>query len=41
MCWAVLDLIISGARGLGLTDLDHQQLLRQRQGEDHPAEMIA
>jgi transposase-like protein len=41
MCWAVLDLIISGARGLGLTDLDHQQLQRQRQGEDHPAEMIA
>jgi transposase-like protein len=41
MCWAVLDLIISGARGLGLTDLDHQQLQRQRQGKDHPAEMIA
>lgn len=41
MCWAVLDLIISGARGLGLTDLDHQQLQRQRQGQDHPAEMIA
>ncbi len=26
LCWAVLDLFISGARGLGLTDLDRQQL---------------
>lgn len=30
LCWAVLDLFISGARGLGLTDLDHQQLDRLR-----------
>ena len=26
LCWAVLDLFIAGARGLGLTDLDRQQL---------------
>lgn len=26
LCWAVLDLVISGAHGLGLTDLDRQQL---------------
>ncbi len=26
LCWAVLDLVISGARGLGLTDLDRQLL---------------
>lgn len=30
LCWAVLDLFISGARGLGLTDLDRQQLDRLR-----------
>ena len=27
LCWAVLDLVISGAHGLGLTDIDRQQLL--------------
>jgi len=26
LCWAVLDVVISGAKGLGLTDLDRQQL---------------
>ena len=26
LCWAVLDLVIAGARGLGLTDLDRQTL---------------
>lgn len=26
LCWAVLDLVIAGARGLGLTDLDRQHL---------------
>jgi len=30
LCWAVLDLFISGARGLGLTDLDRRQLDRLR-----------
>ncbi len=36
LCWAVLDLVIAGARGLGLTDLDqrgieHMRLERVRQ----------
>jgi len=26
LCWAVMDLFIAGARGLGLTDLDREQL---------------
>jgi len=26
LCWAVLDLIIAGARGLGLTDFESRQL---------------
>ena len=29
LCWAVLDLVISGVRGLGLTDLDRQLLARR------------
>jgi len=30
LCWAVLDLVIAGARGLGLSDLDHRELQRLR-----------
>jgi transposase-like protein len=30
LCWAVLDLVIAGARGLGMTDLDHQEIARLR-----------
>ena len=31
LCWAVLDLVIAGARGLGLTELDHLPLARFRE----------
>jgi putative transposase len=31
LCWAVLDLVIAGAHGLGLTDLDQLQLTRHRE----------
>lgn len=40
MCWAVLDLVIAGARGLGMTDLDHQHIARLRAARrsiDEPA----
>lgn len=30
LCWAVLDLVIAGARSLGLSDLDHRELERFR-----------
>jgi len=30
LCWAVMDLVIAGARGLGLTDLDREQLRQMR-----------
>jgi putative transposase len=30
LCWAVMDLVIAGAYGLGLTDLDRQQLVHRR-----------
>ena len=28
LCWAVLDIFIGGARGLGLTDLDYRQVIQ-------------
>ena len=28
LCWAVMDLVIAGARGLGLTSLEKQQLMK-------------
>jgi putative transposase len=30
LCWAVLDLFVSGARGLGLTAFEHHQLAEMR-----------
>jgi transposase-like protein len=30
LCWAVLDLVIAGARSLGLSELDHRELERLR-----------
>lgn len=30
LCWAVLDLVIDGARSLGLSELDHRELQRLR-----------
>ena len=30
LCWAVLDLFIASARGLGLTELEHRQLAQMR-----------
>ena len=34
LCWAVLDLVVGGARGLGLTDLERHELAAPR---DQPA----
>lgn len=43
LCWAVLDLIIAGARGLALTQFEHQQLAQMRAGRlaQLPTEMTA
>src|SRR5205823_14509774 len=30
MCWAVLDLFLAGARGLGLSDLEYKPVVRMR-----------
>jgi putative transposase len=37
LCWAVLDLVIAGSHGLGLSDLDRQLLLRL--AVPHPSSM--
>jgi putative transposase len=36
LCWAVLDLIIAGARGLGLTDVDRRELVKLRAAKAQP-----
>jgi transposase-like protein len=36
LCWAVLDLIVGGARGLGLTDFEHRQLADMRAAKRAP-----
>jgi hypothetical protein len=45
LCWAVLDVFIAGARGLGLTDLEYQQVamlnLIRQQREDLAFQKIA
>jgi transposase-like protein len=44
LCWAVMDLVIAGARGLGLTSLDEQQLAKicdQRTRSSQPISQIA
>jgi putative transposase len=34
LCWAVLDLVIAGAHGLGLTEIDRRELDRLRAGRE-------
>ena len=45
LCWAVLDIFIAGARGLGLSDLEYRQVVQMKiaraQREDLAAQKIA
>jgi putative transposase len=44
MCWAVLDLFLAGARGLGLSDLEYKQVVQMkitRTYPQHTAEKVA
>ena len=43
LCWAVLDLFIASARGLGLTALEHRQLalMRAARSAATPVTLIA
>jgi putative transposase len=44
LCWAVLDLALAGAHGLGLTDLEHRQVHQmkiERAAADHAVPKVA
>ena len=41
MCWAVLDLFLAGARGLGLSDLEYKQVGPMKIARAHPEHTIS
>jgi len=41
LCWAVLDLFIGSARGLGLTDLEYRQVVQLKVARTEPATDLA
>jgi putative transposase len=36
LCWAVLDMFIAGARGLGLSDLDYREVVQLKHARAYP-----
>jgi len=40
MCWAVLDLFLAGARGLGLSDLEYKQVGPMKIARLHPEQTV-
>jgi putative transposase len=41
MCWAVLDLFLAGARGLGLSDLEYKQVGPMKIARSHPHQTVS
>src|SRR3982074_2386380 len=41
MCWAVLDLFLAGARGLGLSDLEYKQVGPMKIARSHPQQTLS
>ena len=41
LCWAVLDLVIDAAHGLGLTELDRQHLARLAIEREHASQRVS
>ena len=41
MCWAVLDLFLAGARGLGLSDLENKQVGPMKIARSHPQQALS
>jgi hypothetical protein len=39
--WAVLDICIAGARGLGLSDPEYRQVVQEKLARAQPADLIA
>jgi transposase-like protein len=40
LCWAVLDLFLAGARGLGLSDLEYRQVVQMRIDREQQADTL-
>jgi len=40
LCWAVLDLFLAGARGLGLGDLEYKQVVQMKIARTYPEQTI-
>ena len=40
MCWAVLDLFLAGARGLGLSDLEYKQVVQMKIKRAYPEQSV-
>jgi transposase-like protein len=40
LCWAVLDIFIAGARGLGLSDLEYRQVVQVKTARDQREDLI-
>ena len=36
LCWAVLDVVIAGARGLGLSDLEYREIVKLKTARAYP-----
>jgi putative transposase len=36
LCWAVLDIFIADARGLGLSDLDYREIVQLKTARAYP-----
>ena len=36
LCWAVLDIFIAGARGLGLSDLEYHEIIQLKTVRNYP-----
>ena len=41
MCWAVLDLFLAGARGLGLSDLEYKQVGSMKIARTHQEHTVS
>ena len=40
LCWAVLDLFLAGARGLGLTDIEYRQVVQLKIARAYPDQAV-
>ncbi len=41
LCWAVLDLFLAGARGLGLSDLEYREVVQLQIARAYPDQAVS